>query len=140
MRYHETEIKVRFYEADMWAMGWHGHYVGWFEVGRIELARMFDLMPTHFSELGYYAPVINLNIDYKTMARFDDVITVRTAVQAPTKAALTFMYEAVRKSDGRLLARGETTQVLLNKNGDMVYIIPDALKGRIEEMVRYCNP
>jgi len=139
MRYHETEIRVRFYEADMWAMGWHGNFVGWFEIGRIELARMFDLLPTHFVELGYVAPVINLNIGYKTMARFDDVVTIRTAVQTPTKAALTFVYEAVRKSDGKLLASGETTQVLLNGKGEMVYIIPDALKGRIEKMVEYCN-
>jgi len=140
MNFHETEVRVRFYEADMWAMGWHGHYVGWFEVGRIELARMFDLMPTHFTELGYVAPIINLNIDYKVMARFDDVVTIRTAVQVPTKAALTFAYEAVRKSDGKLLAKGETTQVLLNDKGELVYIMPEALKDRIEAMVKYCNP
>lgn len=140
MNYCETDIRVRFYEADMWGMGWHGRYVGWFEAGRIELARMFDLMPERFTELGYVAPVINLDIDFKSMARFDDLLTIRAAVRVPTKAALTFAYEAVRKSDGRLLASGETTQVLLKENGELVYIIPDALKGRIDKMVRWCNP
>ena len=140
MRYLETKIRVRFYEADMWAMGWHGHYVGWFEVGRMELARMFDLMPADFVKLGYVAPVINLNIDYKAMARFDDEVTIRTAVRRPTKAALTFVYEAVRESDGRLLARGETTQALVNDKGELIYIIPEPLKPRIEGMVDYCNP
>jgi acyl-CoA thioester hydrolase len=140
LRFHETEIRVRFYEADMWEMGWHGHFVGWFEAGRIELARKFDLLPARFTELGYFAPVINLNIDYKTKARFDDVITIRTAVRVPTKAALTFEYQAMRKEDGALLAKGETTQVLLNKKGELVYVIPEALQGRIEEMVRFCNP
>jgi len=124
----------------MWGMGWHGRYVGWFEVGRIELARTFDLLPTQFSELGYVAPVINLNIDFREMARFDDVLTIRTAVRVPTKAALVFGYEAVRKSDGKLLARGETTQVLLRENGEMIYIIPSPLRERVEEMVRWCNP
>ncbi len=140
MRFYETEIRVRFYEADMWRMGWHGHFVGWFEAGRMELARMFDLLPDRFTELGYVAPIISLNITYKAMARFDDLITIRTAVKRPDKAALTFMYEAVRRSDGRLLARGETTQVLINDKGDMLYVIPGALKGRIIEMVEYCNP
>ena len=140
MRFHEIDTRVRFYEADMWQMGWHGHYVGWFEMGRIELARAFDLMPTHFTEHGYVAPVINLNIDYKAMAKFDDVITIRTAVRVPTKAALTFVYEVVRKSDEKLLAKGETTQVLLKENGELVYVMPDALKDRIERMVEYCNP
>jgi len=140
MRYDEAEVRVRFYEADMWGMGWHGYYVGWFEVGRIELARKFDLLPTQFTEAGYVAPVINLNIDYKEMARFDDVLTVRTAVRVPTKAALVFRYEAVRKSDGKLLASGETTQVLLRENGEMMYSIPSPIRERVEEMVRYCNP
>lgn len=140
MVFHETDVRVRFYEADMWAMGWHGNFVGWFELGRIELARMFDLLPTQFTEHGYVAPVINLNIDYKVMARFDDIITVRTAVKAPTKAALTFVYEAVRKSDGKLLATGETTQVLLRQTGDMMYMIPSPIKERVERMVRHCNP
>jgi acyl-CoA thioester hydrolase len=140
MIYHETEMRVRFYEADMWGMGWHGHYVGWFEVGRIELARKFNLLPTQFTEAGYVAPIINLNIDYREMARFDDLVTVRTAARVPTKAALVFTYEAVRKSDGKLLASGETTQVLLRDNGELMYAIPLPIKERVEEMVRYCNP
>ena len=140
MKFDEVEVRVRFYEADMWGMGWHGHYVGWFEAGRVELSRKFGLLPRDFAEAGCVAPVINLNIDYKAMARFDDVLTIRTAVRAPTKAALTFEYEAVRKSDGAVLARGETTQVLVNDKGDLLYIVPEPLKARVEEMVRYCNP
>lgn len=140
MKFDETEVRVRFYEADMWQMGWHGHYIGWFEVGRMELARKFDLLPKHFAEIGCVAPIINLNVDYKAMARFDDVVTIRTAVRVPTKAALTFEYEAVRKSDGALLAKGETTQVLLNDKGDMCYIMPEPLKDKINDMVKYCNP
>jgi acyl-CoA thioester hydrolase len=140
LRYHETEIRVRFYEADMWRMGWHGNYVGWFEAGRVDLARMYELLPTHFSDLGYVAPVININIDFKDMARFDDVLTIRTSVLVPAKAALVFNYEAVRKTDGKLLARGETTQVLLRDNGEMMYVIPSPIKERVEDMVRWCNP
>jgi len=134
------ELRVRFYESDSWEMAWHGHFVGWFEAGRIELARKFDLMPHRFTEIGYLAPVINLRVDYKNVAKFDDVITIRTAVRVPVKAALIFEYEAVRKSDGKLLARGETTQVLLSDKGGLVYILPEALKDRINEMVRFCNP
>jgi len=140
LRFDETEVRVRFYEADMWGMGWHGHFVGWFEAGRMELARKFGLLPSHFSEIGCVAPVINLNIDYKSMARFDDVLTIRTAVKVPTKAALTFIYEAVRKEDGALLAKGETTQVLLNGKGELIYMMPEILKERIDKMVGYCNP
>jgi acyl-CoA thioester hydrolase len=139
LKFHETEIRVRFYEADSWEMAWHGHYVGWFEAGRIALAKRFDLMPAQFTELGLFAPVISLKVDYKAMGKFDDLLVIRTAVKVPTKAALEFVYEAVRKEDGKLLAMGETTQVLVNKKGELTYIIPEPLKTRVDEMVKFCN-
>ena len=120
-------------------MAWHGHYIGWFEAGRIALAKEFDLMPERFIELGLYAPVINLKMDYKAIARFDDELVIHTAVRIPTKAALEFIYEARRKEDGKLLASGETTQVLVNMNGELVYIMPEPIKLRVENMVKYCN-
>ncbi len=140
MRFDETEIRVRFYEADSWEMAWHGHFVGWFEAGRIALAKKFDLSPARFTELGYYAPVINLKVDYKGIARFDDLLVIRTAIRVPTKAALEFVYEAIRKEDAKLLAVGESTQVLVNKKGELVYIVPEPLKSRIKDMVNFCNP
>ncbi len=139
MKFHETEIRVRFYETDSWNMAWHGHYVGWFEAGRIALAKKFDLMPERFVELGLYAPVISLKADYKAMARFDDLLVIRTAVKIPDKAALEFIYEARKKEDGRLVASGETTQVLVNTKGELVYIMPEPIKSRVDEMVKYCN-
>ena len=42
MKYHETTMQVRFYEIDAYGVAWHGHYVGWFEVGRNELTERFD--------------------------------------------------------------------------------------------------
>ena len=120
-------------------MAWHGHYIGWFEAGRIALAKEFDLMPERFIELGLYAPVINLKMDYKAIARFDDALVICTAVRVPTKAALEFIYEARRKEDGKLVATGETTQVLVNRNGELVYIMPEPIRLRVDKMVKYCN-
>ena len=120
-------------------MAWHGHYIGWFEAGRIALAKKFDLMPERFIELGLYAPVINLKVDYKAMARFDDLLVIRTAVRIPAKAALEFIYEARKNEDGRLLATGETTQVLVNRKGELIYIMPEPIRSRVDEMVKYCN-
>ncbi len=120
-------------------MAWHGHYIGWFEAGRISLAKEFDLMPERFIELGLYAPVINLKMDYKAIARFDDALVICTAVRVPTKAALEFIYEARRKEDGKLVATGETTQVLVNRNGELVYIMPEPIRLRVDKMVKYCN-
>ena len=41
MKFHETRLKVRFTEVDLYEVVWHGHYLNWFEVSRNELARQF---------------------------------------------------------------------------------------------------
>ncbi len=137
MKYDETEIRVRFQEVDSWGMVWHGHYVAWFEVGRLALLSKFHLGPEDFSRLGYIAPVIDLKCAFKEPARLNDEILIRTAAVKPAKAALTFLFQVLRKRDGRLLVSGEETQVLLTLDGRMLYIFPQELRERFQPLFDY---
>jgi len=137
MKYDETEIRVRFNEVDPWGMVWHGHYISWFEVGRMTLLRKFQLLPQDFSQMGYIAPVIDLKCAFKESARLDEEVLIRTTVLKPTKAALTFRFEVLRKRDGKLLVSGEETQVLLTLDGRMLYIIPQDLREKLQPLFDY---
>jgi len=121
MQWVETEEIVRFNEVDEWGMAWYGHYMAWFEVGRLSLLRRFDLLPRQMVDLGYIAPVINLQCDFKNPAGSGDRIVIRTTVAKPEVAALTFKFEILLKENRTLLAQGETTQVLLTTNKKMIY-------------------
>ena len=72
MQWTEKEETVRFNEVDEWGMAWHGHYIAWFEAGRMYLLRQFDLLPSQMVELGYIAPVIHLECDFKHPATSGD--------------------------------------------------------------------
>ncbi|MCK4648480.1 acyl-CoA thioesterase [bacterium] len=137
MKYHKTEIRVRFNEVDQWGIVWHGHYISYFEIGRIDLARGFDLTPTDFVKMGYTAPVIELKCNYKEPAKDDEELIIRTTLERPTKAALTFKYQILRKRDKKLLVESETTQVLLDKKGELVLVIPEEIKKRIDKLLTY---
>src|SRR4030067_277864 len=104
MKYDETEIRVRFNEVDSWGMVWHGHYLAWFEVGRMALLGKFQLLPQDFSRMGYLAPIVDLKCVFREPARLDEEVRVRTTVLKPTKAALTFQFQILRKNDQKLLA------------------------------------
>jgi len=112
MQWVETEEIVRFNEVDEWGMAWYGHYMAWFEVGRLSLLRRFDLLPRQMVDLGYIAPVINLQCDFKNPVESSDRIVIRTTVAKSEVAALTFKFEILLKENRTLLAQGETTQVL----------------------------
>lgn len=137
MKYDETEIKVRFNEVDSWGIVWHGHYIAWFEVGRMALLKKFHLLPQDFTQMGYIAPVVDLKCFFKEPARMEEEILIRTSVLKPTKAALTFRFQILRKKDGKLLASGEETQVLLTLDGRMLYIIPQNLRERLQPLFNY---
>ena len=81
----------------------------------------FDLLPQQMVDLGYMAPVIRLKCEFKRPATSGDQILIRTTVIKPEIAALTFKFEILLKEDLTLLARGETTQVVLTREKKMIY-------------------
>jgi len=139
MQWVETEEIVRFNEVDEWGMAWYGHYMAWFEVGRLSLLRRFDLLPRQMVDLGYIAPVINLQCDFKNPVGSGDRIVIRTTVAKPEVAALTFKFEILLKENRTLLAQGETTQVLLTTNKKMIYRLSGEFEKRIRNLVNYCS-
>ncbi len=139
MKWVETEETVRFNEIDQWGIAWYGHYIAWFEAGRMALLKQVDLLPEQIVELGFIAPIIKLNCDFKKPAKLGDRIIIRSTVIKPEIAALIFKFEVKKKKDNELLARGETTQVLLNLDNTMIYRITGELEKRIKNMIDFCK-
>jgi len=137
MRYHETLLQVRFYEVDPYGVVWHGHYTGWFEVGRNELTELFGLGPFQLKEKGLLAPVVALRCEFKQPARFGDSLIIQTTLERTEVAKLIFHYRIVQKGNGRISATGSTTHVLTDLNGNLLYRVPPDVLEKIEEMRKY---
>ncbi len=137
MKYHETMIQVRFYEVDAYSVVWHGHYVGWFEVGRNELTEKFDMGPLQLKEKNLLAPVVELNCEYKFPATFGESLLIQTTMERTEVAKLIFHYRVLSQRDGKVLATGSTTHVLTDFNGNLLYRVPPEVLERIEEMRAY---
>ena len=138
MQWIEIEEKVRFNEVDEWGLIWYGNYMAYFDIGRMALLRKFDLLPRQLVDLGYIAPVIKLNCDFKKTATSDDDIIIRATVTKPEIAVLNFKFEILLKENRDLLARGETVQVLLTTGRKFIYRLSGELKNRIDRLLQYC--
>lgn len=136
MRYHETPMRVRFNEVDLYHVAWHGHYVTWMEVGRNDLAGRFGLNAEQIGEAGYLAPVVALELKYKRPARFDEQLRILTTVRRTETATLEFLCEIVAE-DGGTCASGRTVHVLTDRNGTLQYTLPADIAERIERMLSY---
>jgi acyl-CoA thioester hydrolase len=137
MKYHETTIQVRFYEVDAYSVVWHGHYVGWFEVGRNELTEKFDMGPLQLKEKNLLAPVVELNCEYKFPATFGESLLIQTTMERTEVAKLIFHYRVLSQRDGKVLATGFTTHVLTDFNGNLLYRVPPEVLEKLEEMRKY---
>jgi len=137
MKYHETMIQVRFYEVDAYGVVWHGHYVGWFEVGRNDLTERFHIGPLQLKEKNLLAPVVELNCEYKFPATYGESLIIQTTMERTEVAKLIFHYRVLSQGNGKVLATGSTTHVLTDLNGNLLYRVPPEVLERIEAMRKY---
>ena len=113
----ETTIRVRYVETDQMGVVYHSNFIIWFEVGRVELLRQlgFEYRDMELVDDCHIA-VVDVRVRYKAPARYDDQIVVRTRLKNVRDSLLHFTYEVARATDGTLLAEGETTHLVVDKN------------------------
>jgi acyl-CoA thioester hydrolase len=127
----ETHLRVRYAETDQGGVVYHSNFLIWFEVGRVELCRDHGFAYRDMEEqAGAFLPVTEVRVRYRSPATYDDEITIRTRVTSIRSRAITFAYEARRRSDGALLAEGETDHIVRDREG-RARTFPAEYSGRL---------
>lgn len=72
---YEKKIRVRYAETDQMSYVYYGVYAQYFEVGRVELLRSIGISYKTIESMGFALPVVNLNINYRKPAFYDDELT-----------------------------------------------------------------
>jgi len=137
LKYHETPLQVRFYEVDAYGVAWHGHYVGWFEVGRNDLSQRYRMGPLQLKEMNLLAPVVELDCQFKLPAVFGAPLIIQTTMEKTEVAKLIFHYRILDRENRKVLATGSTTHVLTDLKGNLFYWVPPEVLERIEAMRKY---
>ena len=115
-RVSEVALRVRYAETDQMGVVYHSNYFIWFEVGRVEFLRDLGFSYREMEqEEDCYIAVVDARCRYKAPARYDDELVVRTHLKNVRESLVHFGYELVRSADGLLLAEGETTHVVIDR-------------------------
>ena len=124
----ETRLRVRYAETDQMGVVYHANYFVWFEVGRVELMRELGVSYREMEQEGCMIAVVDVRCRYKSPARYDDELVVRTQLKNVRETLVHFSYELVRASDGTLLAEAETTHIVID-NEMKVSSLPEKYAG-----------
>jgi len=135
VKYHRTPLSVRFYEVDRYAAVWHGWYVGWCEMGRVDICAAYGMTNEMLHENGCLLPVADLELHYKQSARLDDDLVILTAPdpeESPESPIVTFHYRIER--DGELLASARTRQCMMSPEGKVLFHPPTPVAEALRRM------
>ena len=129
--WHETDVRVRYAETDQMGIVHHANYLIWFEAGRSELCRSKGFSYKEMEEVdGALMVVAECYCRYKSPAYYEDVLTIRTKVGEIRSRSLRFFYEILRKSDGTLVAEGESLHLVTDRE-KKVRTLPEIYKHRL---------
>ncbi len=132
MKFNETKITVRYGETDQMGVVYHANYAIYFEVGRTEWLREFGLSYSGMEAEGVMLPVISLTINYKSSARYDDVLKVKTTLKRRPTASIEFNYELRNESDV-LLATGNTILAFIDMKRNRPTRCPKYLLDKLQD-------
>ena len=113
--FYETQIRVRYDEADPMGFVHHSNYLRYLEICRTEALRAAGGNYREVEAAGIMIVVVRADLRYRQPARYDDLLTIRLRLGTPSRAKVEHHYEVYR--DGQLLTQAELTLAAINSEG-----------------------
>ena len=93
MNGHDVTLRVRYSETDQMGVVYHGNYIPYFEIGRVEWLRNKGISYKSLEENGIALPIVSMTLNYKKPARYDDLLTVNTKFKSYSGVKIEFECE-----------------------------------------------
>ena len=122
---HEYQIRVRYGETDQMGYLYYGRYADYYEIGRVEMLRALGLTYRDMEEKNrVMLPVASMETRYIRPARYDELLTVRTALrQFPTGKHMTFYVEVYNEAK-KLVNGGKVRLVFVDMDTNHSIVAP----------------
>jgi acyl-CoA thioester hydrolase len=113
----DIQVRVRYAETDRMGYLHHANYLIYFEQARTELLRGSGLSYKRLEDEGFFLVVAHVDVKFKSPARYDDLLTIKTTVTRTTPVRIEHLYEV--SCDGRPVAEGRTTLACVDRTGKL---------------------
>ena len=114
MRKIVTEYRVPYADTDQMGVVYYGNYMALFERARNELMRACGYTYKECEQEGFMLPVVHAEADYKSPAKYDDLLEISAWVQLQKGVRIEIACEVRRKGEDAVLAKGYTRHVFVS--------------------------
>jgi acyl-CoA thioester hydrolase len=122
-------VRVRYAETDAMGYVYYAKYLEYFEMGRTEFIRKRGKSYQEIEREGFMLPVSEVWAKYRKPARYDEVLTIETAVSEVRRASIEFSYR-IKSQTGALLTEGKTKHAFMSREGRIIPI-PEVLRKKL---------
>ena len=123
--------RVRYSDTDRMDMVYHGSYVPMLEAARVDTLREIGWVYSEMEAKGILLPVIDLRVQYKMPARYDQILRIETHVVRPPTAKLEFRFHVYHEQD--LLVEANVVLAFVNANSGLPQRAPSGLANAFAE-------
>jgi acyl-CoA thioester hydrolase len=134
---HLWPVRVYYEDTDLAGIVYYANYLRFIERARSEMVRVAGIDQVAMKSAGLVFAVRRVEADYLSPARYDDLIEVRTILDA-LKGASFAMAQEVWREDA-LLFRARVSVVVLNEQGRATRL-PADLRARIASLAADLGP
>ena len=121
------KIKIRGYHTDLYQHVNNARYLEFLEEARWQIVEEF-MEITDFIKTGLSFFVVNINISYRSPAKVNDVILIKTGLHKINNKSAVFRQEIINTSTEKICIQADITFVIADKTGKAI-----SLKGEVKE-------
>lgn len=108
------EYRVPYADTDQMGVVYYGNYLTFFERCRNELMRACGYTYKQCEAEGFALPVAHAELDYKSPAKYDDLLEISAWVQLQKGVRLEIACEVKRKGEDKVLVKGFTRHAFVD--------------------------
>lgn len=131
---HEHRLRVRYAETDQMGVVHHANYLLYLEESRTALMAARGCSYAELERSGWALPVRKVELRFRSPARYEEELVVRTWVQRLGPASVTFASEVWREVDRTLVASGaiELACIDIRSSPRKLAMLPADLRRALE--------
>jgi acyl-CoA thioester hydrolase len=125
------KLRVRFAETDIQGIVFNANYLTYYDVAWTEYFREVGFVYTDLLEMNADTVLARSTVEFRSPAKFDDVLEVHTRVSHIGNTSLVFDFEIYQEGQDRLISSASSLYVCIDPRTMKKTRVPDVMRSRI---------
>ncbi|MGH7209127.1 MAG: acyl-CoA thioesterase [Nitrospiraceae bacterium] len=123
------EIRIYYEDTDRGGVVYYANYLKYFERARTQYLEERGILVTDLIEQGRQFLVVHAELDYRSPARYAEILTIDTRLTQTGRSSLTFAHIIRERTSGRIVVEGSAKLVTVDLQGRVKRLEPRLLEA-----------